>query len=82
MNNKFSLIENVSLTIQQPTLIVQLYFQNNNSVTLTQKAFRRINGPAYTPSSRTVRAIINKSQKFGTTHDRHHTGRFRHSRSL
>ena len=33
-----------ALTIQQRTLIVQLYFQNYNSVTLTQIAFRRISG--------------------------------------
>ena len=47
-----------ALTIQQRTLIGQLYFQNNNFTTLTHRAFRRINGPAYAPSSRTVRAII------------------------
>ena len=51
-----------ALSIQQQTLIVQLYFQNNNSVTLTQRAFTRINGPTYIPA-RTVRAIKNKFQE-------------------
>ena len=71
-----------ALTIQKRTLIVQLYFQNNNSVTWTQRAFRRINGPAYTPSLHTVRGIINKFWELGTTHNRHRSGRPRHSRSL
>ena len=57
-----------ALTIQQRTLIYQLCFHDKNFVTLTQRRFRRINGPAYTPSSRMVRAIINK---FETTNDRH-----------
>ena len=48
---------------------VQLYFQNNNSVTLTQRAFRRINGPTYAPSTRMVCAIVNKFRELRTTHD-------------
>ena len=48
-----------ALTIQQRTLIVYLYFQNNNSMTLTQRAFRSIIDRAYTPSSRRVHGIIN-----------------------
>ena len=73
MKNKYSLMKMAALTIQQRTLIVQLYFQNNNFVTLTQRTFRRINGPVYTPS-RTVNAIINKFRELGTAHGRHRSG--------
>ena len=71
-----------ALTILQRTHIVQVYFQNNNSVILIQRAFMRINGPAYTPSLRTVRGITNKFRELGTHHGRHCSGRPRYSRSL
>ena len=47
MNNKYSLIKN-GCSDNSATNSDQL-FQNNNSVILTQRAFRIINGSAHTP---------------------------------
>ena len=80
MNNKYwnYCFDNSATNPDYSTLL-----SNNNSVTLTQRAFKRINvSRLYTIMHGMLCAIINKIWELGTTHGTHCSGRPRHSRSL
>ena len=66
---------------QQRAEIVTIFIQKNKSVVLTQREYRKRHRNQSAPDKKTIHALSNRFEQYGTTLDSHHSGRPRTARS-
>ena len=66
---------------QQRAEIVTIFIQKNKSVVLTQREYRKRHRNQSAPDKKTINALSNRFEQYGTTLDSHHSGRPRTDRS-
>ena len=58
-----------------------IFIQKNKSVVLTQREYRKRHRNQSGPDKKTIHALSNRFEQYGTTLDSHHSGRPRTARS-
>ena len=68
-------------TPQQRAEIVTIFIQKNKSIVLTQREYRKRYHNQSLPDKKTIHALSNRFEKYGTTLDSYRSGRPRTARS-